>query len=210
MMKTSVLVLALLGLSMAATPPSAQARQDPGWSFDPGVLAAGGGDLLRRAPDPQVDGLFQAVHAAVQDEGEAQALCALFEPGADRSLDGLNAAASRLGPDSRQRFAGAIADVLMAALQSPPQPFDAGAALQALKAAGATAAILHDGFLAGLNASGDDADSRRARCRSLRWLLDAMQARPQRERAAMTRWLLDQGLARLAPASPVSGAVPGT
>ncbi|HEX2596427.1 MAG TPA: hypothetical protein VHL61_08210, partial [Luteimonas sp.] len=76
------------------------------------------------------------------------------------------------------------------------QPFDAAQAKQALKASGATAAILHDGFLAGLNASGSDPASRQSRCRSLRWLLDAMQSRPLAERAAMTRLLLEQGLRR--------------
>jgi len=63
-----------------------------------------------------------------------------------------------------------------------------------------TAAILHDGFIAGLNTTGSTIDNRAARCRSLRWLLDAMQSRRQGERAAMTRLLLDEGLARLAPA----------
>ena len=169
------------------------------WGIDPDVLADSGSDLLRRAPDDAIDGLFQAVHAASRNEDEAQALCGLFEPDADRSLAGLNAVAVRLGPASRERFATAVADALVGATQSPPQPYDAATALQSLKAAGATAAILHDGFVRGLNASGTEADSRDARCQSLRWLLDAMQARPQRERAAMTRWLLDQGVARLAP-----------
>lgn len=189
---------AMLALSLIALPVAAIA-QDSGWSFDPGALVAGGSDLLRRAPDAQIDGLFQAVHAATQDAREAQAICALFQPDADRSLDGLNAAAAQLGPVSRQRFAGAIADTLVAAVQSSPQPFDATAARQSLKASGATAAILHDGFIAGIRASATDALSRDARCRSLRWLLDAMQSRPPGERAAMTRLLLDQGLERLAP-----------
>jgi hypothetical protein len=35
----------------------------------------------------------------------------------------------------------------------------------------------------------------------VRWLLDAMQSRPQVERAAMTRLLLEQGLSQLAPGS---------
>lgn len=186
---------ALLSLSPAV------AQDEPGaWGFDPGVLAASGSDLLRRAPDREVDALFQAVHAAVQADDEAQALCALFDPDADRSLEGLNAAASQLGPASRERFATAVANALVAAMQSPPQPFDATAARQSLKAAGVTAAILHEGFVAGLSADGGDVDSRTARCRSLRWLLDAMQARPHAERAAMTRLLLDEGLARVAAA----------
>ena len=181
------------------TLPLAGIAQDSSWSFDPGALVAGSSDLLRRAPDTQIDGLFQAVHAATLEAREAQAICALFQPDADRSLAGLNAAASQLGPASRQRFANALADTLVAAMQSPPQPYDASTAQHALKAAGVTAALLHDGFVGGLTATGNDANTRDARCRSLRWLLDAMQSRPIGERAGMTRFLLDQGLTRLAP-----------
>lgn len=194
-MKRIMLTAALAAL-LASAPVVAQ---DAGaWGFDPGILAASGSDLLRRAPNAEIDALFQAVHGAAQDTHDAQAVCALFKPDADRSLDGLNAAASRLGPASRERFGNAIGNVLVAAVQSPPQAFDAAAARQSLKAAGVTAAILHDGFIVGLNTSASDAGSRAARCQSLRWLLDAMQSRPQGERAAMTRLLLDEGLARLA------------
>lgn len=202
----ALIVAALMGYSWSAR------SQQPAdlWGLDPGLLAAGGSDVLRRTPDREMDALFQAVHAAAQHDDEAQALCALFEPDADRSLAGLNAVALRLHPASRDRFASATAEALVAALQSPPQPVDAAAARQSLKSAGATAAILHDGFVAGLNASGSDPAARDARCRSVRWLLDAMQSRPQRERAAMTRLLFDQGLARLAPAAPVNGDAPGT
>lgn len=196
-MLTTMFTAALAAL-LASVPAVAQ---DAGaWGFDPGILAASGSDLLRRAPNAEIDGLFQAVHAATRNEHEAQAVCALFEPDADRSLDGLNAAASRLGPASRERFGNAVGNVLVAAVQSPPQVFDAAAARQSLKASGVTAALLHDGFVAGLTATGSTTDSRAARCHSLRWLLDAMQSRPQGERAAMTRLLLDEGLARLAPA----------
>ncbi len=196
-MLTTLFTAALAAL-LASVPAVAQ---DAGaWGFDPGILAASGSDLLRRAPNAEIDGLFQAVHAATRNEHEAQAVCALFEPDADRSLDGLNAAASRLGPASRERFGNAVGNVLVAAVQSPPQVFDAAAARQSLKASGVTAALLHDGFVAGLTATGSTTDSRAARCHSLRWLLDAMQSRPQGERAAMTRLLLDEGLARLAPA----------
>ncbi len=189
---------ALLALVLLAL-PVASIAQDASWSFDPGALVAGSSDLLRRAPDAQVDGLFQAVHAASQDARDAQAICALFQPDADRSLDGLNAVASQLGPVGQQRFANALADTLVVAVQSPPQPYDASTAQHGLKAAGVTAALLHDGFVGGLTAKGNDPSSRDARCRSLRWLLDAMQSRPAGERAGMTRFLLDQGLARLAP-----------
>jgi hypothetical protein len=198
-MKRRILFPLLAALCMACPAVMAQSSlQD--WGIDPGVLADSGSDLLRRAPDREVDALFQAVHATARDDDEAQAMCALFEPDADRSLDGLNAAASRLGPASRDRFATAIADVLVAAMQSPPQAFDAAVARQSLKSAGVTAAILHEGFVGGLNATGTDPAARKARCQSLRWLLDAMQSRSPSERAAMTRLLLDEGLGRLAAA----------
>ena len=190
----AILVMFLLAL------PVAGIAQDNGWSFDPGALVAGSSDLLRRAPDAQIDGLFQAVHAASQDPREAQAICTLFQPDADRSLEGLNAMASQLRPASRQRFVKALADTLVSAMQSPPQWYDAARAQHALKAAGVTAALLHDGFVGGLTASGNDPNNRDARCHSLRWLLDAMQSRPVSERAGMTRFLLDQGLTRLAAA----------
>ena len=196
-MRCGVLIALFVATMLSlATPATARAQDSGDWRFDPDALLATGTDLLRQVPAAQMDGLFQAVHAAAQDERQAQPLCDLFDPDADRSLQGLSAAASKFDPDNRQRFASAVADALVAAMQSPAQPFDAAQAKQALKASGATAAILHDGFLAGLNASGSDPASRQSRCRSLRWLLDAMQSRPQAERAAMTRLLLEQGLRR--------------
>lgn len=150
--------------------------------------------LLLRAPDAAVDGLFRAVHASARQPGEAQALCALFDPRADRSLAGLNAMAARLGPASRERVANAAAAVFIAAAQSPPQPFDEARAGQLLKAAGVRAALVDDGFTTGL--TGDDHP---ARCRSIGTLLDVLQQRPLEERAAVTRLLLSQGLALVAP-----------
>lgn len=192
-------VLLIVSMLLLTAPLRASA-QDTDWNLDPGALLASGNDLLRQVPDAEMDGLFQAVHDAAQDDRQAQLLCGLFDPDADRSLQGLGAVASKLDPASRQRFASAIAAALVAAMQSPQQPFDAARAGQSLMAAATTAAILHDGFVAGLNTSGADSTSRRSRCRSVRWLLDAMQSRPQAERAAMTRLLLEQGLTRLAPA----------
>lgn len=183
----------LLALAVAA--PGAAPAQEPlqDWGFDPTVLVADTRELLRRAPDPAVDGLFQAVHAAAKAPQEAQVLCALFDPDADRSLSGLNGAAARLSPASQERFALAVAEVLVAATQHPPQPFDPAAARQAMKAVGATAAILHEDFLPGMAAeAGAD-----ARCRSFGLLLDALQTRPLTERAAVTRLLLLEGLARV-------------
>ena len=160
--------------------------------FDPAVLVADGMELLSRAPDTAVDGLFQAVHAAAREPGEADALCALFEPEADRSLAGMNAAAEGLDAESRDRFALAVAGVLVEATRNPPQPFDPEAALQSLKSAGATAAILHADFLPGMEGTGEE------RCRSFGMLLDALAERPLGERAAVTRLLLQEGLSRAA------------
>ncbi len=180
----------LLALSLA---PTLAVAQNNGWALDPGVLASGQ-DLLKHTPQREMDGLFQAVHAAAQDDHQAQVLCDLFEPDADRSLSGLNAAATRLGADNQQRFATAVANALVASLQASTQPDDSAVARQGLKSAAVTAAMLHDGFAAGFAADGDAVDSRRTRCQSLRWLLDAMQTRPLAERAAMTRMLLQQGM----------------
>jgi hypothetical protein len=173
----------------SATALAQGARPLSDWGFDPGALLADGQSLLRRAPDREIDALFQALHGASREPAEAAALCALFQPQADRSLAGLNQAASRLGPTTRERFALAVADVLVAATRSPPQAFDPAQARQALKAAGATAAILDEDFLPGLH--GDDPD---ARCRSFGLLLDGLAMRPLPERAAVTRLLLFEGL----------------
>lgn len=182
---------ALAWLLAFAMPPAF--AQEGDWSFDPGMLATGQ-DLLQRTPAREMDALFQAVHVAARDDAQAQALCALFEPDADRSLAGLDAVAARLAPGSRQQFATAVANAMLVSLQSPVQPDDSALARQGLKSAAVTAGMLHDGFVAGLAARASDGDSRAARCRSLRWLLDAMQSRPLPERAAMTRQLLQQGL----------------
>lgn len=179
---------ALLALPVAAPAQSSSTLADLG--FDPSALVADGRELLRRAPDREIDALFQALHGASREPAEAATLCALFQPQADRSLGGLNQAAAGLGPATRERFALAVADVLVAATRSPPQAFEPAQARQALKAAGATAAILDEDFLPGLH--GDDPD---ARCRSFGLLLDGMAMRPLPERAAVTRLLLFEGLA---------------
>ena len=188
-------------------PPSRPAPTVPDaieqWGFDPAVLVADGTELLARAPDPAIDRLFQAVHASSQDPGDAQVLCELFDPQADRSLAGLNAIASGLAPASQERFANAVAEVFVAAMQNPPQPWDAAVAQQALKAAGVRAALLNDGFSAGLN--GDDHP---ARCRSVAMLLDALQQRPLPERAAVTRLLLTQGLQQLSGTGATAANAP--
>jgi hypothetical protein len=189
-------LLAGMALAVAFGSGAASAQSASDWGFDPSALAASGSDLLQRAPDVQIDGLFQAVHDASRDGAGAQALCALFEPDADRSVAGLGAVAAQLDPQRRAQLGNAVADLVVAALQAPVQAFDRAGAQQALTRAVVTAGMLHDGFGAGLQA-GDDTAARDARCQSLRWLLDAVQARPPAERVAITRLLLDQGLARM-------------
>lgn len=193
-----LLFTAFLGFAIATPAMASPADPAPALEalgFDPAVLVADGMELLSRAPDRAVDGLFQAVHAAANAPGESEALCALFDADADRSLTGMNAAADQLDDASRERFALAVADVLVEATRNPPQPFDADAARQSLKKAGATAAILHEDFLPGLEADAGD-----ARCRSFGMLLDALGERPLGERAAVTRLLLQEGLSRAATA----------
>lgn len=181
---------------LASAPAFAQDSVLEQWGFDPTALVASGQDLLSRAPDATVDGLFQALHATARQPEESQALCALFDPQSERGLDGLNTLASQLGEESRMRLADAVTQFVVASAQNPPQPYDAAAARQALKTAGVRAALLDDGFVAGLN--GDDHP---ARCRSIGLLLDALQARPTSERAAVTRLMLAEGLDRLVLAS---------
>lgn len=194
-------VLTLLGSSMLPV----RAQQAPAtaieqWGFDPSLLVADGRELLRRAPDPAIDGLLQAAHASTRSPAEAAALCQLFEPEADRSLAALNAIADRLGPAHQNRFATAVANVFVTAMQSPIQPYDEAVAQQSLKSAGVRAAMINDGFVAGLN--GQDAD---ARCRSIGWLLDALHDRPLAERASVARLLLGEGLEQLAIGARTTG-----
>lgn len=198
MNRSSVMGGLALALLMSSAPLMAQrslAQQAAQWGFDPTVLVADSRALLLRAPDYEMDLLFQAVHGAAQVPGEAAALCTALDPDGELGLEALQAAAEQLGDASRARFVDAIGAVLIAAAQHPPQPFDEAAARQAVKAAGVTAAIQHDGFVAGL--SGSDRD---ARCRSVRLLIDGLQTRPLGERAAATRLLLREGLTLLEPA----------
>lgn len=166
--------------------------------IDIDALVSGAGDVLMRAPDSAIDGLFQAVHASAQVPKEAQTMCRLLEPDADRSLEAIGRGANRLGPASRERFTTAVAEIATTGLQNPPQAYDAVAARQVLKSAGVTAMLLHDGFLLGLNSTGNDSASRDARCRSMRWMLDALQDVPLAQRASATRLLLNEGLTLLA------------
>ncbi len=186
------LAASVLFAFVVALPPVAFAQDIEG--FDPSVLVGGVQDVLDRAPDREIDGLFQALHGSMREPDGAEAICALFDPQADRSIDGLGDAALRLPEAGRQRFAGAIAAVVVAGLQGQPQPFDRAAAAQALKSNGARAAILHEGFTAGL---AEDAPHE-TRCRSLRQMMDVLAQRPLPERALVTRLLLEQGLQQVA------------
>ncbi|MBA3487450.1 MAG: hypothetical protein H0T88_09745 [Lysobacter sp.] len=180
----------LLALVLAFPLP-AHATQ---WVFDPSVLVADSRTLLLRAPDHEIDRLLQAVHGSAQSPTEAAALCAAFDPNGELGLEALQTAGEQLAPASRERFVAAITSVVIAAAQHQPQPFDETQARQALKAAGVSAAIQHDGFSAGLN--GTDRD---ARCRSVGQLIDGLQAQPLPNRAAATRLLLMEGISMIAP-----------
>lgn len=191
------------GQVQAAQAQALQARaMIEAWGFDPSALVADGRELLLRAPDSAIDGLFQALLDSARRPGEARALCMLFDPRADRSLAGLNAAAAQFDPATRERYVNAVAHLFVAATRHPPQPFDPAAARQALTQAGVRAALLNDGFGAGL---GGDSD---ARCRSLAMLLDALAPRPLPERAAVTRLLLIDGLGHLTGDNLADGRPP--
>ena len=186
-----LLHLALLAVAVAL-PPAGHAQQGLD-GFDPGALMGEVQDVLVRTPDAQIDGLFHALHGSMRQPQEAEAICGLFDADADRGINALNEVATRLSGASRQRFVDSIANALVAGLQGQPQAYDQAAAAQALRANGARAAMLHDGFSAGLSTGA----SRDARCRSLGQMLDVLADRPQPERAMVTRLLLDQGLRQI-------------
>lgn len=186
-----LLHLALLAVAVAL-PPAGHAQQGLD-GFDPGALMGEVQDVLVRTPDAQIDGLFHALHGSMRQPQEAEAICGLFDADADRGINALNEVATRLSGASRQRFVDSIANVVVAGLQGQPQAYDQAAAAQALRANGARAAMLHDGFSAGLLSGA----SRDARCRSLGQMLDVLADRPQPERAMVTRLLLDQGLRQI-------------
>lgn len=186
-----LLHLALLAVAVAL-PPAGHAQQGLD-GFDPGALMGEVQDVLVRTPDAQIDGLFHALHGSMRQPQEAEAICGLFDADADRGINALNEVATRLSGASRQRFVDSIANALVAGLQGQPQAYDQADAAQALRANGARAAMLHDGFSAGLSSGA----SRDARCRSLGQMLDVLADRPQPERAMVTRLLLDQGLRQI-------------
>ncbi|WP_123832619.1 hypothetical protein [Luteimonas sp. 100069] len=166
--------------------------------LDPAAVLATGSDVLRRASAPSIDALFQAVLQSSRQPAEASALCALFEPDARRDLAAFQRTVDTLGPASRERFANAFTDVALSGLQGQPQAFDPAAAQQVLRAAAVTATLLHDGFMIGMTATGTDPDSRQARCRSFRHMVDVLKDQPQPQRVMATRWLLSEGLTLVA------------
>lgn len=175
----------------------ASAAGDDAWTFDPEVLLARSEQAIGNASDAAIDRLFQAVWRSAQAPAEMAAMCAFFAPDARRDLAAINRAAARFSPASQRRFQQATDGLLRSAQQAPPQPYAPDLAMHALKQAAVTAAMLHDGFIAGISASGSDAASQRARCRSLRLLLGTVSMRPPEERAMITRLLMREGLRRL-------------
>ena len=188
--------IALCTALLPAATTHAQSNRVDLSGIDPMQVLAGAGDVLQRAPDGDIDRLFRAVHVASRNDAEARGLCALFEPDADRSLLGLQRAANALGNESRQRFVEAVTAIAVNGLQAPRQSYDPAVGEQALKAATVTGMLLHDGFLAGLGATGRDAASRGARCTAFRQLVDVLNDFDLVQRAAATRFLLSEGLAR--------------
>jgi hypothetical protein len=180
----------LIAVGIAAALALPARAQQPAPAYDPVAIADGVRQLLSRTPDREIDGLFHALHGAMREPREADAICGLFEDGADRGFEGLNRAAMQLGESSRQRFVDAIAYAVVAGLEGQPQTLDRAAAEQALKSNGARAAMLHDGFSAGLV----EGATRQARCTTLGQMLDVLAQRPQAERVLVTRLLLEQGL----------------
>lgn len=189
----------LAAIVFASCAPLLVAQQRGGIDLsgiDPAMVLASAEDVMMRAPDSDIDALYQAVRGASESEVEARTLCALFDPDADRSLIGMQRAASALGPASQERFVGAVAAIAVSGSQGQRQPYDPAAAEHVLKQAGVTAMLLHDGFMAGMAATGSDEGSRTARCRSFRQLVDVLQDFTLDQRAAATRFLLLEGLTR--------------
>lgn len=189
--------LLMLAAAVFTTPAMAQQSAARTPAFDPALLFTAAQDLLRQTPDRQIDGLYLALQTASQDPQDAQVLCGLFAPGADRQIDGWRQAAEQVSPQAQQALLGALGDILLASLQGGGQHggYDPDHALQLLKSNAARGAMLHDGFLAGFGADAGDAQ----RCQSFRQMLDVLGGQPQSERVAVIRLLLDQGLQAAAP-----------
>ncbi len=188
--RTLVVLLGLL-------PCAVGAEERASWTFDPQLLLARSETVIERAPDASLDQLFQSVAEAARSPQELSAMCALFDPQARRDLVAINRTALRFGDASQRRFQQATDALLQTAQAARPQPYDPLLAQRALRQAAVTAAMLYDGFVAGLNGQGSDAASQQARCRALRQLLDTVSMRPLNERAMITRLLMRDGLQRI-------------
>lgn len=188
--RLTVVLACLLSCSAAA------ATRTP-WTFDPQELMARSEAVIARTPDATLDRLFQAVAEAARRPQELQAMCALFDPQAQRDLAAINQVALRFGDASQRNFQRATDALLHAARTAPPQPYDPLLAQRALRQAAVASAMLYDGFVAALNNPASDASSQQARCRALRQLLDTVSMRPLNERAMITRLLMREGLRRV-------------
>lgn len=152
---------------------------------------------MRKAPDPAIDQLFQAVRHASTKPDELALMCGFFDPGSQRDLAAVNQAALQFSHDSQRRFQHATDRLLQVREQAPDQPYDDVLARQSLRQAAVAAGMLFEGFVAGIQAEGRDAASRQARCRALNQLLGTVSMRPLKERAMITRLLMQEGLRRI-------------
>ena len=186
-----------IAVMLALLPCAVGAADRARWTFDPQLLLARSEAVIERAPDASLDQLFQSVAEAARSPQELSAMCALFDPQARRDLVAINRTALRFGEVSQRRFQRATDALLRTAQTAPPQPYDPQLAQRALRQAAVTAAMLYDGFVAGINGQGSDVASQQARCRALRQLLDTVSMRPLDERAMITRLLMREGLQRI-------------
>lgn len=167
------------------------------WSFDPQLLLERSDTVMRKAPDPAIDQLFQAVRHASTKPDELALMCGFFDPGSQRDLAAVNQAALQFSMDSQRRFQRATDRLLQVRDHAPDQPYDDALARQSLRQAAVAAGMLFEGFVAGIQSEGRDAASRQARCRALNQLLGTVSMRPMNERAMITRLLMHEGLRRI-------------
>lgn len=195
-----VLILAAMS-AMHPQSLSAQKRMHDSavWTFDPQLLLQHSPVVIERAPDADLERLYQAVATAANQPDELRAMCALFDPQARRDLAAINTIALGLSTASQRRFQDATDRLLQVSADAPRQPYDADIAHRSLRQSAVVASMLFDGFLAGLNTQGSDPASQRARCRSLHQLLHAVGMRPLAERAMIMRLLLREGVSRVDP-----------
>lgn len=196
-LRSRIVFTVLLLLGSAAASAAGSATVAAHWTFDPQLLLARSDTVMRKAPDPAIEQLFQAVRHAAGKPDELALMCAFFDPGSRHDLVAVNQAALRFSPDSQRRFQRATDRLLQVRDQTPDQPYDDALARQSLRQAAVAAGMLFEGFVAGIQAEGRDAASRQARCRALNQLLGTVSMRPMNERAMITRLLMREGLRRI-------------